>query len=249
MRKIFISVRERNCMKGKCFLYTITGDGMMMSSTKKWWLLKNGKILYYGGTLSFVVYVILLPVLLLYLYGKVEMPSVVLCVAALLILVFLLTIHFGYGYVCLYKVIGKLPPQLVVEDFHPVRGTITLKDERARRFHIMFRRFWGKSEKEPERYEVWTPLRRSTRYPEDSLRGFWWVRYYFRPVSTVFDENVSRLIPHVIKKVKVSSYVTFIGLARERGNPVLFAMVSKKADSATMNRVITLLGTLRPEIE
>lgn len=236
-------------MKGKCFLYIIIGDGMMMSSTKKWWLLKNGKILYYGGILSLVVYVILLPVLLLYLYGKVEMPSVILCVAALLIPVFLLSIYFGYGYAYLYKVIENLPPQIVVEDFHPVYRKITVKDERARRYHIMLRRFRGGFGRDPEHYEVWTPLRRSIHYPEESLHSFWRVRFYFRPVSTVFDENVSRLIPHVIKKVKVGSYVMFIGLAKEHGKPVLFAMVSKKADSATMNRVITLLGTLRREIE
>jgi hypothetical protein len=70
------------------------GDNMNGWSGRKW-LQEHGKLIYYCGIISFLVYAILLPILLVLLYGKVDRPSVVLIVAALLIPVFILIIYMG----------------------------------------------------------------------------------------------------------------------------------------------------------
>lgn len=70
------------------------GDNVNALSGKKW-LQEHGKLIYYGGIISFLVYVILLQILLVLLYGKVDKPSVILIVATLLIPVFILIIYVG----------------------------------------------------------------------------------------------------------------------------------------------------------
>lgn len=226
------------------------GDDMIgnVVSGKKWWLLKNGKILYYGGILSLLVYsLILFPTLLVLLYGKTNFPSVILIVLFSLVFVFVIIVIFSSKYPNLYKVVEKLPPRLVVEDFDPIRAKVTVKDEKSRRYHIKFYHFLG--EPELEHCQVWTPLKKSLRYPESSLYDRKAAIFYFRSFPSVFDETVRRLIPRNTGKIKNTSCVQFVGVAKERGEPVLVAIVSKKADSAEMNRVLNLLRTIVYEIE
>lgn len=226
------------------------GDDMIgnVVSGKKWWLLKNGKTLYYGGILSLLVYsLILFPTLLVLLYGKTNFPSVILIVLFSLVFVFVIIVIFSSNYPSLYRVVEKLPPRIVVEDFDPIRMKVTVKDDKSRRYHIKFYRFLG--EANLDHCQVWTPLKKSLRYPESSLYDREAALFYFHLFPLVFDETVRRLIHRRIEEIEDTSCVQFVGVAKERGEPVLVAVVSKKADSAQMNRVLNLLRTIVYEIE
>lgn len=238
---------------------------MANTVSPKFWLLKYGRMLYYGGILFLFLYVILLMILLPLLFEGRGISSSVAIILISLVFVTIIIIRSSFGYYNLFKVVRKLPAWVVIEDFDPVRIEVTIKDERGRTYVIKFytvlwdpdlHDFW----KEYEYYEVWTPLRRPSRYPKGDL-------YYhrdlrdFRSSSALFDEKLKELSPHVFdemtkglitrieEQVRAIPSLQFVRVVPGFEEPRLLARLTKKADSAQMNHTLNLLGMLAREIE
>lgn len=173
-------------------------------SSKKLWLLKNGRILYYGGTLSLVLYVILLPKLLLFLYEKrIYNTDTLLIVLLLFVFVMVIIIHVSSDAANVSEVVKKLPATFVIEDFGLIRKNVTIRDEETRIYSIKFHKLRGKPDiygrrEDREYYTVWTPLRRSPHLPEGDL--------FNRTKLMFFDETLREWVPRLREKVRPFHY-------------------------------------------
>lgn len=238
---------------------------MTSTASAKFWLLKYGRVLYYGGILFLFLYIVLLIILLPLLFEGKDISSHVVIALASLVFVIILIIHSSFGYVSLSKVVRKLPAWFVIEDFDPVRMEVTIKDEKVRTYVIKFYRFLREPDihdfmEDPEYYEVWTPIRRPSRYPKGDLYHRRDLRD-FRLSSTLFDEKLRELsphvsdelakglIPHIEEQAKAIPSLQFVRVVPGFEEPKLLAKLTKKADSAQMKQTLLLLRMLAREIE
>jgi hypothetical protein len=237
---------------------------------KSWWLLKNGKKLYYGGIVSVFLYILLLMILLpLLLRGK-EFSSVSALVLAVIFLGIVAVVYVSSDFQNLHKAVERLPAGFVIEDISLIRARVIIKDERARRYTVKFRRFWGETElrdfaEDPESYEIWTPLRRSVRYPENGLhdytdseiRGTKSISFLPRiggrskpSSSTVLDDNLINLVHlRYEDEARTISSLKSVKLIKKQGEPILLAKLTKNINRFQIEKVLDLLKTLMHEIE
>ena len=242
---------------------------MNMVPGKSWWLLKNGKILYYGGILSIFLYILLLIILFPLLFTGKDVSFVLVIVLAVIILAIVAVIYISSDYFNLYKAIERLPSNFVIEDIDLLRANVTLKDERARRYTVKFCRARGEPElrdfaEDPESYEIWTPLRRSSRYPESSLHDYadseikGMKLFSLLPrigdwktssSSTVLDENLLKLVHlRYEDEARTISSLRFVKIVKKQGEPILLAKLTKNIDRFQIEKTLNLLKTLVQEI-
>lgn len=217
----------------------------MVTISVKRWLLKNGKLLYYSGILSLVLFVIILPVLLVFLHEKGYTSSYILIASGLFVLVMVIFIYVSSDSANLSQVV-RLPPRFVIEGFNPVTKKVTIEDGRARIYVVKFHPFSGQPQlkdfsEEPEYYEVWTLLRRSPHYPEGFL--------YDCAKLKFFDENLKKWIPNLREKVGSIKSLQFVRIIKGHKELKLLAQLNKKTDSAQLTYLLNLLGELAREIE
>ncbi|MBU7017169.1 MAG: hypothetical protein HXS44_06635 [Theionarchaea archaeon] len=216
-----------------------------MCPGKSWWLLKNGKKLYYGGILSVFLYLVLFVRLLPVLFRGLDFYSILALMLSVMILAIVAVIYISSDFSNLYKVIEGLPAHFVIEDISLLRMEVIIEDGRARRYTVKFCRFWGApefhhSKEDSESYEVWTPLRRSTRYPVGGLhyhadseikdtKLIWFLRRIgsWNPSSSaVLDGNLKEMADLRYKdEVKTISSLKSVKLIKKQGEPILLAGV------------------------
>ena len=247
------------------------GDDMAMNMCpgKRWWLLKNGKKLYYGGILSVFLYLILLVIVLPFLFRGLDFYSILAVVLGVMILAIIAVIYISSDFSNLYKAIEGLPAHFVIEDISLLRTEVIIEDGRARRYTVKFCRFWGgpelrHSEEDSESYEIWTPLRRSARYPETGLhyyadseiKGTKLISFLPRigsgtpSSSAVLDDNLRELVDlRYEDEVKTISSLKSVKLIKKQGEPILLAELTKNISSIHIEKTLNLLEMLIHEIE
>lgn len=211
------------------------GDNVITIFVKRW-LLKNGKLLYYSGILSFVLFVIILPVLLVFLHEKGYTSSYILIASGLFVLVMVILIYVSSDSANFSQVV-RLPPRFVIEGFNPVTKKVTIRDERARIYVVKF---------QLEHYEVWTLLRRSPHCPEGFLYNCARIKFID---ENFFDENLKKWIPNLREKVGSIKSLRFVRIIKGRKELKLLAYLNKKTDSTQLTYLLNLLGELAHEIE
>ena len=132
-------------------------------------LLKYGGILYIGGILLVLLYIIGFERLSLLFEDTL---SLVIVTAALIILG-VVSVYFGSTCTNLYRAVKEVSEPFVIEDIDFTRSKVTVRDDKARVYTIKFKRrgssrrfpfYWFESSDtrdETGYYEAWTPLRRS----------------------------------------------------------------------------------------
>lgn len=166
-----------------------------------------------------------------------------------LVFVFVILTCASSSYASLYEVVEKLPAPFVV-GFNSLRTRVIVTDEKARLFMISHHDRQLEdypTPARPEYYQVWTSLRMSSPDVVRNLsnrREFLWTFLSPSVPSMLFDGWLKEVISRRGREMKPISSLRAVGFVRERGKPILLAILARNADSAQMVRTLELLGAL-----
>lgn len=179
-----------------------------------------------------------------------------------------ITVLFGLTYRTLHRV-SKNVLHFTVEDFDPVHCILKIKNERE--YTILYQSqvvslmHWFTQESPflyrwdipPQHYQVWTQVKgihtERKRYEYLKYVKPPGVKVFFqsstKQENIVFEEKLMEICSQFHEEAKKMSSLRFVGLAQEKRESILFAMLTQYMDAVQINDVVSLLQKIACEIE
>lgn len=182
-------------------------------------------------------------------------------------------IFSGSAFQNLHTLVKRLPGTFVLEDFDPLRLKVEIREKEKRDYTVLYHAlaapysFWIyvrcliflTIDIPPEHYQIWTPLQGSTHSRKSRYDFLNYVRpagirrLFSGATSSKQREIVSDLdlmgVSHLHKSAQAISSLRFIGVAQEKGTPILLALLTQHADAPHLVEVVKLLETIAHELE
>jgi hypothetical protein len=250
-------------------------EGRPMRSVRESLLLKNGKKIYFAGlTLLFVLFLFLLPLFLVFQFQN-QNISDILGILFIILLPFSIIVTFsGSAFSNLYAVFKRLPDDSILKNFDPLRLQVEVTDNKkiqTIQYHALAAPysfyFYARHlillniDIPPEYYQIWTPIPGYRHEPRLDRYDF---LSYIRPCGLarlssgicsstqkdiLFDADLMEQIPYLHSKAKAISPLRRVGIASEKGTPIILALLTQEAEPSHIIKTMTLLEQIAQELE